>query len=74
MYYVELVEITFLGIANHYCTQPDVKLELTLYPILCKYSTISGIASELFFPPDARRAERTAALLWRELRASTASL
>lgn len=34
---------------------------LALYPILLRYSTISGIANWLSLPPEARTASRVAA-------------
>ena len=40
----------------------DRETRLALYPILCRYSTISGIAKSLRRPPEARTASRVAAL------------
>jgi hypothetical protein len=50
-----------------------VVASLTLYPILSRYSIISGIANSDSRPPEARTASRVAALDWSELRHSTAS-
>ena len=46
---------------------------LTVYPILSRNSSISGIAKLLDRPPDARTASNAAALDCKEFRWSTAS-